>query len=481
MNSRFFAPAAKPANRLADRIGSCGALVARAWLLIILVVASLPPASGFGQGPSTPLAAAGRKIAPEMHMTPAATVAARSRVPAVGPVEGSTVAIPVGFAAPRMGSPFSIMSPGIDPTLIYGDIHDPWRVWARADYLMWWVEGMDTPPLITSSPAGTDRNVAGVLGGPTTILYGGDGLVDAMRPGGRFSAGYWFDWSRFHGVEATFLGLLSRDSSFEAQSPGNPILARPFTNAEPGFHGQDAELVAFPGVLTGRVESTAESSLLGVEVLYRGAWWQVCENCFDFLAGWRYLNLDERLQVGDFKTAIDTSPDTLVPVGTTLLELDSFSTKNHFHGAEIGLLAHTRRNNWRFEALGKLAFGNTRSKAIIDGSTTITVPGEPASTTPAGLLAQETNIGNYQRDVFSVVPEFGLTAGYYLTPNVHARVGYTFIYWNRVARPGDQIDTSLNLSQLEPGGLVGPSSPAFQWVDTGLWIQGISLGLEGRF
>jgi hypothetical protein len=100
-----------------------------------------------------------------------------------------------------------MMSPGVDPRMFVADGSDPWRIWARADYLMWWVEGMDTPPLVTSSPAGTNRDVAGVLGQPTTtILFGGDSLIDTMRPGGRFTAGYWFDWARFHGVEATFLG-----------------------------------------------------------------------------------------------------------------------------------------------------------------------------------------------------------------------------------------------------------------------------------
>ncbi len=32
-----------------------------------------------------------------------------------------------------------------------------------------------------------------------------------------------------------------------------------------------------------------------------------------------------------------------------------------------------------------------------------------------GLLAQRTNIGTYDRDQFTMVPEFGLTLGYQLT------------------------------------------------------------------
>jgi hypothetical protein len=500
MTSRIAKPTADTACDVSDRLGSLAVRRVGGWLPVVLIVSSFAGSVVVGQDNPSPQVAS-RATSPEAAAlqasaalaarTPADTstrptttataASVRSRAPAAATAEERIVhAPPTEFAAPPFGSPFSIMSPGVDPRMFVADGSDPWRIWASADYLMWWVEGMDTPPLVTSSPAGTNRDVAGVLGQPTTtILFGGDGLIDTMRPGGRFTAGYWFDWARFHGVEATFLGLMSRDSNFQAQSSGNPILARPFTNVEPGFEGADAELVAFPGVLTGRIEAEADSSLLGIEVLYRGAWWQMGNRNFDLLAGWRYLQLDESLRIGDFKTSIST--DSLVPIGTTIDELDSFSAKNCFNGAEIGLVTHTCWNKWSLEALGKLAFGNTRSKVTIDGTTTITVPGEPASTTAAGLLAQETNMGTHQRDVFSVVPEFGLTAGYYLTPNVQARVGYTFIYWNRVARPGDQIDTQLNLSQLEPTGLVGPARPAFTWVDSGVWIQGISLGLEGRF
>jgi Putative beta barrel porin-7 (BBP7) len=60
----------------------------------------------------------------------------------------------------------------------------------------------------------------------------------------------------------------------------------------------------------------------------------------------------------------------------------------------------------------------------------------------------------------------GGAIGYNLTYNLRATVGYTFLYWNTVARPGDQIDTSLNLSQLDSGGLVGPARPRFDGITT---------------
>ena len=74
-----------------------------------------------------------------------------------------------------------------------------------------------------------------------------------------------------------------------------------------------------------------------------------------------------------------------------------------------------------------------------------------------------------------------MNVGYDLMPNLRATVGYTFIYWSRVARPGDQIDTNLNLSQLPPGPLNGIPRPEASWSITDMWAQGISAGIDYRF
>lgn len=72
--------------------------------------------------------------------------------------------------------------------------------------------------------------------------------------------------------------------------------------------------------------------------------------------------------------------------------------------------------------------------------------------------------------------------GYQIAPRVAVTAGYTFMYWTGVARPGEQIDTVVNPSQIPPGTLNGPARPAFNGVNTSdIWIQGISTGLEFRF
>ena len=83
--------------------------------------------------------------------------------------------------------------------------------------------------------------------------------------------------------------------------------------------------------------------------------------------------------------------------------------------------------------------------------------------------------------MLTVIPEFGVTLGYDLTPCLRATVGYTLLYWSQVARPGDQIDLDVNLSQIKPSGLVGPARPEFNWVGSDVWVQGSSAGLNYRF
>ena len=64
--------------------------------------------------------------------------------------------------------------------------------------------------------------------------------------------------------------------------------------------------------------------------------------------------------------------------------------------------------------------------------------------TAGSLLAQTTNIGNFSRDRFSAVPEVSAKLGYQVTPNIRAFVGYDFMYWTVIIRPGDAIDTTFN-------------------------------------
>ena len=358
------------------------------------------------------------------------------------------------------------------------------KPWVRAEYLLWWIDGFDAPPLATTSPVGTDRDLAGQLDQlSTSILLGGQTLTNDASSGGRIRFGLWLDAGSTCGVEASYLGLGRNRSAFQAGSPLPSILARPFTNLESGFEGADAELIAYPGLFDGSLQIRRETELQGVEVLYRQALSRSCRLQIDWLAGWRFNRLDEDLLISDFKRSL--AENSGLRVGTTVQEYDHFATSNQFHGGQLGIIAQGRCCRWSWEATGKLALGNNRTEVAIDGSTTVTVPipGAPPdmAVTPAGLLAQSTNSGLHSKDVFAVVPELGVTVGYQLTARLRATFGYTFLYWSQVARPGDQIDLDVNPSQLTSGGLVGAPRPEFHWIGSDMWAQGMNFGLDYRF
>ena len=128
----------------------------------------------------------------------------------------------------------------------------------------------------------------------------------------------------------------------------------------------------------------------------------------------------------------------------------------------------------------KLGLGSTRSRVLIDGATTTTVPAdEEIATIRGALLAQDTNMGRHSRNQFAVLPELGFTLGCALTPRLHATFGYTFLYWSQVARPANQIET--NASQLPDEPLTGSRQPAFAFTMSDYWAQGMNFGLEYRF
>jgi hypothetical protein len=347
------------------------------------------------------------------------------------------------------------------------------------------MKSMPVPALITTSNA----NDLGVLGRPSTQVLLGNSLEHDAFSGGRFTLGWWFDPCRVWAIESTFffLGEETRRDSFS--SSGVPILARPFFNAQTGQ--EDSELIAnppLPGLfpLAGRADVAFTSRLIGFELNFVRSWlygvnpaWHKQYN-LDFLFGYRYMQLRERLGIHEDLLVPEDSDD--VVAGTRFLIDDMFSTRNSFNGGQIGLRGELRWGGWFIDGRAKVAFGNTTQTVFIDGSTVISVPGTGTVSGPGGLLALPTNMGRFHRDTFSVVPEFGVNVGYYITPYIKLYVGYTFIGWTNVVRPGNVIDRVVNPSQIPPGGaLVGPARPAFRFRDSDFWVQGINIGVELRY
>jgi hypothetical protein len=364
----------------------------------------------------------------------------------------------------------------------------PYRVWAGAEYLLWWMKGDKLPPLVTTSPAGTPVSEAGALGAPgTTVLFGGSRVNEDLRSGGRFTLGFWFNEAQTCGIEADFFELEDKASGFLASSSGSPILARPFFDAVAGQ--QSAELVAFPGLLAGNVAASAVSTgVTGVDVLFR------CNLCcttgccssyrLDAVAGYRFLHLADDVSVNENLVSTSSSSPSFIPVGTAIGVFDQFETTNTFHGGDLGLRGEARWGSWILSGRADVALGDNHEVLNINGSTLVSVPGAPPPVTHVGgLLALESNIGHFSRDQFVAIPEFGLKLGYLVTPRIQLFAGYTLLYWGQAVRAGNAIDTVVNPNLLPPpiSPLVGPLRPEPRFDPTSLWVQGIDLGLEFRY
>lgn len=322
--------------------------------------------------------------------------------------------------------------------------------WAEVDYLAWTAKGdRPPPPLVTTSPAGTPRAQAGVIGAPaTTVLFGDANVNGAWRSGGRLQAGFWFDQSRKQGIEVSFFDLQDASTGFAANSGTNAILARPFVNAL--TNQQDTTLVSFPGVATGAIAVNETSRLLGAGALYRqeiGAWGGQRVSA---LIGYRYLHSSDDL-------SIPSNSNFLGGGGIPALALsgiDALSASSDFHGLDLGLTGEWKGGPWTLEWRGKVALGANFNSAAINGMTTI---GGVAF--PGGMLALSSNSGNFSQTRFAVVPEFSLKAGYQVAPQWRIVAGYDVLYWSDVQRAGGLIDTTINPNLVPPVAPGGPLRP----------------------
>jgi hypothetical protein len=378
------------------------------------------------------------------------------------------------------GSQYSDLMDGFEPggAGCHDDCNDACcqprsRIWARAEYLLWWTKGMDTPALATTSPDGTDQAEAGVLGFPgTSILFGDGGLNNSTQSGGRIFLGGWLDECHTEGIEFNYLSLGKQTDRFSGSSDEFAILARPFFDVETGE--QSASLISFPDFVSGNLNIVATTSFQSAEALFRYVARQSWRCRTDLFVGYRYGDLRDHLRINEFRN------DEIDPA--TLDGFDEFNTRNTFNGVDFGITQQwSMRCNWSLEASARVAIGTTVNRVGINGQTIITPVGADSETFAGNLLALPSNIGSYSQSKFGSIGEFGLTARRELKCGLTALVGYRFLYWANVARAGKQIDTRINPTQINGEPLEGEALPAFAFKTETFWAQGLHFGLEYAF
>ena len=353
----------------------------------------------------------------------------------------------------------------------------------------------------------------------------GRSLNTAPHSGGRFSIGYQIDPKLGTGVEASYFFLGQKTATQQAQTsgfPGGAQLAVPFFDVSGvaglnGVPGQSVYILGgpVPGYVFGQsapvipgfaatYKLNITSQLQGAEANYKyalGTW-----NGFGLegLFGGRWLELTEKL------TFVGTGVG--MPEATPATDfIDEFNNRNDFFGGQVGLRTSYRIGRLTAEATGRLAIGDMHEQAIINGSVTtntgtlfLKTKGTLGQLFQGGVFTQPSNIGNHQRDVFAVIPEFRYDLSFDLTPNMRLLAGYTFLWASSVARPGNQVDPNINLTQTNlaavsratvgvggspipfgnPQGApapTGPTSPIFRFINSSFWAQGLNLGISGSF
>lgn len=459
------------------------------WVLLVLwagtAAAQAPPSSAARYMPPPRPAAAPPALPPTPAAIRATPPASSSRVADVKPVSHVPPPPP----------------PTWDDDADYGGLFEESSrpcFYLTADYLLWWVKSAPLgPPLLTGDRIDPFSHIAtaGGLSDPNTIvLIGNESAAYDAFSGGRWLVGWGF--SECLAIESTFLVLQehSQSKSVNSNGQGVPFLFRPIINTDTGNANAGA-IVAIQDNFVGGMTVTSRTQLWGAEANLAGNWVRNSQVSVDGLLGFRFLQVEEDLLIASSSTVIPPfgpvfgipfNGGLLTGIGDGITTAEKFSTRNQFYGAQAGLRGSAAWGRLDLAGAVKLGLGSVHQTVSILGSTTGTAAGV-STTVPGAVLAVASNSGTFTHSKFAVLPELNVQVGCRVASWLRAYVGYDFLYVSNVVRPGDQINLSVNDTQvpqspafgLAPTGPLSPPPPSFRSTD--FWAQGLSFGFELRF
>lgn len=311
--------------------------------------------------------------------------------------------------------------------------------WIRKEGLLFWGKGRSMPALVTTSdtpvpPPGT------------TVLFGGENVTSNARVGGRIDFGTWFNCDEFVGIGGRVWGLANDDTDFSLNSTDlpNQTIERPFIQSP---DTQNSLVVADPfSPFDGDISVTTRSEVFGADAYVRIRCRQSCMSRTDFVTGYQFARINESLQIHS-----ETQ-------GRSLIVNDNYNTYNEFHGGILGVIHDYNYGCVNLLLQARVGLGNMHQTAIARGDT---------NGTDGGLYVESNT--TVVRDKFCAVPELGATIGYQFSPCMQIHLGYTFLYWNNVARPEAIIDQ------------VRGDDTSLIFRDSNFWVQGVSGGLTVTF
>jgi hypothetical protein len=358
------------------------------------------------------------------------------------------------------------------------------RLYYQMDYCLWFsTKGPIAYPLLTAGttgPLGTFPDAA------TGILFGTENLDFNGQAGGRATVGFRLPRHDMFSFETSGF-ILEKKTAGTSLTVGDQVLARPFINEATG--GPSSLLVGSPSVASGTVSVAASTQLWGIEPSFSMDLFQSGFFKVQGLAGFRYMDLRETLDVRQQTQLFPTAANPFY--GQTLLGgafdiRDHMDARNQFIGGQVGFRATATLGRLTVDLTSKFAIGDSHQTLILDGSTSATnAAGANFATVPGGLYALASNIGRHRHDEFAYMPEGNIQFGWRIARGVNLVAGYNILYISRVARPGAQIDPVISLPHLptatEYGGVPYAARPGVPFIQTDYWAMGGNFGITVRY
>lgn len=353
------------------------------------------------------------------------------------------------------------------------------RIWANAQYSLWWITPMNSPDLIQTVPSGIAlqsfaANTTLPAGSTTRAFPESRQLEFGAFSGVRGTVGVNFD--RF-GLEGDYIYMPKVTKTGEIFNAGVPVsVAQSYFRAGPGT--PISLLASLDGQASGGVRSDVSSELWGAELNARLPFFNFLTDVTDSVVGFRYLDLQENLSI---------RTESNLGGGNAVIIQDNFSTKNRFYGGQIGLNGRINGTSrgLGFDTTGKLALGAVRQEVTTTGSNTFLASGLPADTENGGLFARGGALGTFERDRFAMIYEQTFNVTYNFTERTQVYFGYSIIWISSVMRPGEAIDPFVNDSNVRfvAGAPAGSTQnrPAFSWNANDLWMQGMNFGVRLQY
>lgn len=359
-----------------------------------------------------------------------------------------------------------------------------------ADGMLWLSPNRRRPTLVSSTaPVGT-QGIGDTLGD--------EHLNRHVISGTRIGLGYW--WTTDNpwvpggklattGVETRFMSVTQRSFSFTDDN--SPTLVRPFFDRTTGT--ASGVIVATPGLATGTLSGSASESLWGLEA---NLWhtlqydWPGTTFSIEGMVGLRYLNLNDGIRIGRVSSFVANPvgfPEFAFLAGNRITEQESFSTQNRFIGGQLGIRGNLMFDTAIVTGQFQLAVGGTNEQINIQGNQLRTLANGQSILSQGALLALPSNIGRHSQNKLTAIPELGVKVAVPINGHVTLGVGFTTLYWSRLARPADQVDQTIDSRQVPsfpgaPGpGVAGAVRPGVLFNQTDLWLMGALFSVEVKW